>query len=135
MKVDPDRELVERVRAGERTTDPFDLFGWDVGQREWSMWVRRGELSATGSKRAVQVDAATDPMRFDLLDEGGAIKPGIFRFDGDKLVIAVVDHWVKQRKLAKGEDHPARPKGFKSTKDNGVAVYILRRASGFFAQD
>jgi hypothetical protein len=50
-------------------------------------------------------------------------------------VIAVVDHWVKERKLAKGEDHPSRPKGFKSTKDNGVAVYVLRRGSGFFARD
>jgi uncharacterized protein (TIGR03067 family) len=125
----------ERVRAGKRTTDAFDLFGWDFGEREWSTWVRRGELSAAGSKHGVRVDAATDPMRFDLLAESGAIKPGIFKFDGDKLVIATPVHWAKERNLGKGEDHQARPTEFKSTKDNGVEVFILRRGSGYFAQD
>jgi hypothetical protein len=73
-----------------------------------------------------------------LLDtgmDGGVIKPGIFKFDGDKLVIAVVDRWFAEKPLAKGADHPRRPTEFTSTKTNGVAVYVLYRGKYFYDQD
>ena len=102
------------------------------------MWLRRDELSATGSKRGVRVDVTARPMRFDLLDtgmDGGVIKTGIFKFDGDKLVIAVVDRWFAEKPLAKGADHPRRPTEFTSTKTNGVVVYVLYRGKYFYDQD
>jgi uncharacterized protein (TIGR03067 family) len=86
----------------------------------------------------VRVDATARPMRFDLLDTGmggGVVKPGIFKFDGDRLVIAVADRWFEEKPLAKGMDHPRRPTEFESTKTNGVAVYVLYRGKYFYDQD
>ena len=115
----------ERVRSGA-SRGPFALLGWDFRVREWSVWLRRGELSATGSKRGVRVDAtaACRSARSTGMD-GGVLKPGIFKFDGDGLVIAVVDRWYPEKPLATGADHPNRPTEFQSTKANGVAVYVL----------
>jgi hypothetical protein len=58
--------------------------------------------------RGVRIDATADPMRVDFLDGTDAIKPGLFKFDGEQLVLALPG-WVKERALGKGEDYPTRP--------------------------
>jgi uncharacterized protein (TIGR03067 family) len=125
----------ERTAGGRRTTDPAGLTGYLLGPDRWCSWDRRGELSASWADRGVRVDPAADPMRFDLLDGTDGIKPGIFKFDGDELVIALAADWKRERKPGAGEDYPARPKEFRSTKDNGVAVSVLRRGKGMYDID
>ncbi|MBA4064340.1 MAG: hypothetical protein C0501_11635 [Isosphaera sp.] len=124
----------EQTVGGKRTTDPSYLCGFLFGGDKWYAWDRRGESSAARADRGVRVDATADPMRFDMLDGTDGIRPGIFKFDGEKLIVALAD-WTKERKLGKGEDYPARPKEFNSTKDNGVQVYVLRRGKAMYDQD
>lgn len=125
----------EKTAGGKRTTDPFGLCGLLFEEKKWYAWGRRGELSAAWADRGVRVDTAADPMRFDMLDGTDSIKPGIFKFDGDKLVVALPANWKRERMLRKGEDYTARPTEFKSTKDDGVDVYILRRGTAMYDQD
>ena len=125
----------ERTTGGKRTAGPAGLVGYLFGPDKWCSWDRRGELSAAWADRGVRVDPTTDPMRFDLLDGTDAIKPGIFKFDGDKLVVALAADWKPERKLGKGEDYPTRPKEFRSTRDNGVEVSVLRRGKAMYDVD
>lgn len=81
-----------------------------------------------------RVDLTTTPWQLDAvsIDErskrDGKVKvsPGIFRFDGDKLVWirgwpSVVDPKAWPQKL------PSRPTEFKSTKENGYGMVILEK--------
>ena len=125
----------EKTAGGKRTTDPSHLCGLLFEEEKWYAWGRRGESSAARADRGVRLGPAADPMRFDMLDGTDSVKPGIFKFDGDKLVVALPANWARERKLGKGEDYPDRPKEFKSTKDNGVEVYVLRRGTAMYEQD
>jgi hypothetical protein len=77
----------------------------------------------------VRIDPAADPMRVDVFSGARDVPPGrretvqvgIFKFDGDKLVVAFAP-WAALEPPAAGKDYPTRPKAFVSTKENKVAV-------------
>ena len=87
--------LVEvRTAGGERAVGPDRMVGYLFGADRWYAWDRRGESSAARAERGVRINPTAGPMRFDLLDGADGIRPGIFKFDGDRLVIALAG-WVR----------------------------------------
>jgi hypothetical protein len=52
------------------------------------------------------------------------VRPGIFKFEGGKLVIAL-GPWVKGRVWKGGQDYPERPKDFSSTKEKPTRLLYL----------
>lgn len=122
---------VEKVVAGgPPVTDPDRLSGTTFAPEGYWVWPRRGGEMPGGPVGRVRVDAAADPMRVDLVvepqgDRPRHVLPGVFRFDGDRLVVAW-GGWEDERPLEPGEDYARRPTGFRSTRQNGVTVEILR---------
>ena len=124
---------IERIQDGSVTIDPDELDGSLFATDRYETWIRRGELSpARGG--AVRIDATVSPMRMDLLGDlqgsGGDrhrnVRPCIFKFDGDHVVIAYGKGWVKERKFKADDDSKGRPTEFKSTKENGFMVETLK---------
>lgn len=132
---------IERAVAGTVIKDPEKLDGTSFLKDGYSAWPRRGELSATRGG-TIHIDASTIPTRLDFVtDERGSgtekyrnVMPNIFKFDGDKLVIAYGKTWVKQRILKDKEDYEGRPTEFKSTKENGLTIEIMKPCN-LFDQD
>lgn len=131
---------IEEVIAGVRITDPNKLNGNEfTPDKRWS-WGRRGELAAGPGEPGIRIDVTSDPMRADFFGEGRSrnfggdkgnemvtvVRPCIFKFDGDKLVIAYGDAWVVEKELKKGEDYPGRPTDFTSTKENKRTVTTMK---------
>ena len=123
---------VERTDAGVTTRDPFKLCGLQFAENEYRVWDRRGELSAGGGATyRVRIDPAADPMRVDVFSgtrdappgRRETVQAGIFRFDGDKLIVAVAP-WAMLEPPAAGKDYPTRPKAIESTKANKVTVSV-----------
>jgi hypothetical protein len=122
---------LERVEAGKRITDPEHLCGEEYTEDGYWGWGRRGELAAGPGERGVRIDPTTDPMRVEFL--GGThsaplpkephANPGIFKFEGDKLIV-VTGGWTKER--PRGQDYPNRPKEFVSTKENGYTLSVYK---------
>lgn len=130
----------EHTASGKSTKDPYKLFGYEFSKDGTYSWGRRGELSAGGTP-SVEIDVTTEPMR--LLFTAGTgyqrkqlqtktdriqIRPGIFQFDGDNLILVVGEHWIVERKLEQGKDYAERPNEFKSTSDNKFMLTILKPA-------
>jgi hypothetical protein len=122
---------VEAVEAGTRTTDLADLCGHEFAPEVWYVWGRKGELAPGPGSPGVRIDPVSDPMRLELL--GGTygqprkdpvVQPGIFKFEKDKLVIAL-GPWVKERVWEVGQDYPERPKDFRSTKEKPTRLLYL----------
>ena len=122
---------VEVVEAGTSTTDLAKLCGHEFAPDVWYLWARKGELAPGPGESGVRIDPTANPMRLELI--GGTyglprkdpvVQPGIFKFEGGKLVVAL-GPWVKERAWGKGEDYPERPKDFTSTKENRVRVLYL----------
>jgi hypothetical protein len=62
------------------------------------------------------------------------VRPCVFKFDGDNLVIAYGEAWTVEKDFKKGEDYPERPKEFKSTKENKLTVTTMKPC-GFWDTD
>lgn len=116
---------LERVEAGKRTTDPHRLNGVQYTETRYWSWGRRGELAKGPGEPGVTIDPTTDPMRVEFHGTGGPVLPGIFKFDGDKLVL-VTGGWTKAREWAAGEDYPQRPREFKATNENGWTMSVYK---------
>jgi hypothetical protein len=123
---------VERVEAGRSTKDPQHLLGHEFAPDVWYAWGRRGELAPGPGESGVRIDVTTEPKRLELI--GGTyglprrdpvVQPGIFKFEGGNLVLAL-GPWTKERAFGPGADYPERPKEFRSTKENGVTVLVLK---------
>jgi hypothetical protein len=133
----------ERVTAGVSSKDPFELVGIEYSKNGTWSWGRRGELSTGLGMPAVNIDTTSDPMRFEYLGLGEKaapmqvskrkIKPGIFKFEGDNLVV-IVNEWMFDKVLEKGKDYAERPTEFKSTKENKWTLSIMKPAE-YLAQD
>ena len=95
------------------------------------MWARRGELSTgvDSDQYRVRIDPTAERMRVDIIAPNREVPPGkretvqagIFKFDGDKMILALAP-WQSLDPPAKGKDYPSRPKTFESTKENKVMV-------------
>ncbi len=130
---------IERIDSGESTKDPTTLQGREFSKAGLSSWQVRGDPSQDGTP-AVRIDASTDPMRLDFIagsygplvarkkGENREIRPGIFKFEGDNLVI-VTKRWVSEKDFEAGEDYPDRPTEFKSTKENKYLLSIMKPAT------
>ena len=121
---------VERVEAGVATKGPDGLCGLQFAENEYWVWARRGELSAGGGTTyRVRIDPAAEPMRVDIIAPARDAPPGkremmqvgIFKFEGDKLVVALAP-WQLLEPPGQGKDYPVRPKAFESTKKNEVVL-------------
>lgn len=122
---------VEAVEAGARTKDLADLCGHEFAPDVWYAWGRKGELAPGPGSPGVRIDPASNPMRLELLGgtyglprENPMVRPGIFTFEGGKLVIAL-GPWVKERVWKDGQDYPERPKDFRCTKENPTRLLYL----------
>jgi hypothetical protein len=122
---------VEAVEAGTRTTDLAELCGHEFAPDVWYAWGRKGELAPGPGAPGVRIDPTANPMRLELV--GGTyglprkdpmVQPGIFKFEGGKLVIAL-GPWVKERVWGEGQDYPERPKDYRSTKGRPARVLYL----------
>jgi hypothetical protein len=133
---------VEREAAGKSTKDPFKLYGVKYAENDYSVWLRRGELStANDTVPGVRFDPTSNPMRVDIL--GGvrdvppgkrqSIQLGICKFEKENLVI-VLAPWQMLAPPEKGKDYAERPTEFKTTKENKWTLSIMK-PSEFFAQD
>ena len=126
---------IEQIDSGVSTKDPTELYGCEFSKAGTSSWQVRGDPSQDGTP-AVRIDASTDPMRLDFIagsygplvarkkGENREIRPGIFKFEGDNLVI-VTKRWVSEKDFEAGEDYPDRPTEFKS--DNGRHLMAYKR--------
>jgi uncharacterized protein (TIGR03067 family) len=121
---------IERVDSGVTTRDPNNLCGVQFGEGEYWVWGRRGELAAGGgTTHRVRIDPTARPMRVDIFSGTRDVPPGkretvqlgIFKFEGDKLIVAVAP-WYSLEPPAKGKDYPERPKEFRSTRENKVML-------------
>ena len=132
---------VESVEAGTQIAGPDGLCGHQFAPDIWYCWDRRGELAIGPGRNGPRIDPSATPMRVEL--RGGtpgrpvvgapAVRPGIFKFDGDKLILAL-GPWTEERAWGKGEDYPKRPKEFMSTKDNGVTL-LTHKPCDLYDQD
>jgi hypothetical protein len=139
---------IESIDAGMNITDPNRLTGNEFDPEHFRCWGRRGELSASFDKPGPRIDPTTDPMRVDFVGRGPSrnfggtkgdeevtvMRPCLFKFDGDNLVIAYADRWTVEKKFKEGEDYPERPKDFTSTKENKRTVTTMK-VCGFYDQD
>ena len=122
---------LDRVDAGVAIKDPVHLVGLQFAPSAYWLWGRRGELSAgvDGDLYRVRIDPTAEPMRVDIIapkrqappGKGEMVQVGIFKFEGEKLVVAVAP-WAVLELPAKGKDYAVRPKSFDSTKENKVTV-------------
>jgi hypothetical protein len=128
---------IERVDAGKRITDVTQLTGCEFTDDGYWCWGRVGELAAGPGQRGVVIDPTAEPMRVTFL--GGTrgttprdpvVLPGIFKFEGDKLILAL-GSWTKEQKWEKGKDYPDRPREFNSTKKNGYILQVFRRCQKY----
>jgi len=126
---------IERIEGGDSTKDPDRLNGQSFAKDSHHSWGRRGELSPGSPGVGPRIDTSVEPMRVDFINRekigknGEAIAqiyPCIFKFDGDRLVIADAARWVEEKDKPTGKDFPGRPTDFKSTKENGLRVEILK---------
>jgi hypothetical protein len=131
----------EEVREGTRFIDAgkLNVNEYTIDNKSWS-WGRRGKMSAGSGSPGVRIDPTTDPMRVEFFDEGSSrnfggdegdkvvpvVRPCIFKFDGENLVIAYSGQWTVEKEFKKGEDYPQRPTGFKSTKENKLTVTTMK---------
>jgi hypothetical protein len=123
---------VERIDAGRRITDPGHLTGIELTQDGYWCWGRVGELAAGPGERGVRLDATARPMRVDFLGgtrgvalpKAPSVNPGIFKFEGDKLVI-VLGGWTKASARPPGGDFPNRPRAFRSTKESRSILQVF----------
>ncbi len=130
---------IQQIDSGESTKDPTKLYGCEFSKAGTSGWQARGDQSQSGTP-AVRIDVSADPMRLDFIagsygplvarkkGENREIRPGIFKFEGDNLVI-VTNRWVFEKDLEAGEDYPDRPTEFRSTKENKYMLAIMKPAT------
>jgi uncharacterized protein (TIGR03067 family) len=121
---------LDRVDAGVAVKGPDGLCGVEFAEKAYWVWARRGELSAGGGDLyRVRIDPTANPMRVDIFaptreappGQRETVQAGIFKFEGDKLIIAVAP-WTFAEPPEKGKDYALRPKSFESTKANKVMV-------------
>jgi uncharacterized protein (TIGR03067 family) len=118
---------LDRVDAGVAVKGPDGLCGVEFAEKAYWIWPRRGELSAGGGDLyRVRIDPTADPMRVDIFaptrsGKHETVQTGIFKFEGDKLVVAVAP-WAFLEPPVKDKDYALRPKSFESTKENKVMV-------------
>ena len=94
----------------------------------------RGELAAGPGPKSTRItlDTAADPMRFTIVQDVQQgkgppdlrVTPGVFKFDGDRLVLAAPRPAILEQSLKPGEDDPERPKDFTSKKGSRVVVSV-----------
>ena len=131
---------IEIIDSGKSSKDRTELFGREFSTAGTWSWVSRGDPSQSGTA-AVRIDVSADPMRLDFIAGSGygvivirkkgenrEIRPGIFKFEGDNLVI-VSKRWVFEKDLEAGEDYPDRPTEFQSTKENKYMLAIMKPAT------
>ena len=134
---------LDRVDAGVAIKDPVHLCGLQFAENGYWVWGRRGELSTgvDSDQYRVRIDGTAEPMRVDIIAPTRAAPPGkhemvqlgIFKFDGDKLIVAVAP-WAMLEPPDKGKDYPSRPKTFESTKENKVMLSTYK-PTDFFGVD
>ena len=130
---------IEIIDSGKSSKDRTELFGREFSTAGTWSWVSRGDPSQSGTA-AVRIDVSADPMRLDFIagsygplvarkkGENREIRPGIFKFEGDNLVI-VSKRWVSEKDLEAGKDYPDRPTEFTSTKENKYLLTIMKPAT------
>ena len=131
---------LDRVDAGVEIKDPVQLVGLKFDEKGYWIWGRRGELS-TGvdcELYRVRIDPTANPMRVDIIaprrsGKHEMMQVGIFKFEGDKLVVAVAP-WAMLEPPEEGKDHALRPKSFESTKANKVTVSTYK-PTAFYGVD
>jgi len=123
----PDREKKDAKDEVKKLDGEWDIVSWTQGGEalpaeglEGARWTINGEkytfkLGGAGEDGKIKVDTSKKPATFDLAIESGNDKdkgqPGIFKFDGDDLVICLA------RPGGTG-----RPTEFKSTEDGDTFI-------------
>ena len=129
---------VEVIERGVSTKEPDQLYGTTFSKDAHYSWGRRGELSAGAPGVGPRIDTVSDPMKVDFINDEGKGKDGktilrvlpcIFKFEGNKLVIASGTQWTLLNDKKAGEDYQGRPTKFESTKTNGVRVVFFEPCS------
>jgi hypothetical protein len=108
---------------------PYQMAAWQFSEEDTVVWDWSGDLSPC-SLHPVKLDTTRTPMRFEIVatNKDGQptfIVPGIFKFDGPRLILSYpypAPGWVKWN--AKG-DYPGRPQDFE--RRPGVVIAVLER--------
>jgi hypothetical protein len=99
--------------------DPGKMCGWSLDPDEVEVWDWMGELSPVRFA-GLQIDTRQQPMRLDLITKTDEkkelrVRPGIFRFEGERLIWVTAGETHAFRASA---DYPNRPTSFIPTKTN-----------------
>ena len=128
---------LRRESAGRVIDDPFKLHGVGLHAENMEFWDRRGELTVMDWGRRVVIDAEAAPMRMDWISENDGrvyASVGIFRFEGDSMVLVRSDWQLLGRKPLTPGPLPNRPTDFRATRENGWIKSIYRRCE-YMEQD
>jgi len=134
-----------RESGGKAETDPFHLLGWDLAAADAGCWERRGE-SVYSSLGKLRVRTDKDPVWLDFIGktykqkvgdgwvEKVAIRPGIVKRDGKKLVWVWANGWMVGD-LKDVPDWSKRPTSFDVKKDDPWEKMVLYPGGGRYARD
>jgi hypothetical protein len=108
---------------------PPKLSAYEFGERGGWIWGWGGELSPA-SDYAIALDTTRTPMRFDKISYGKGGKPdgvipGIFKFDGPRLILATPYSVRGWRKWDASGEYKDRPTDFE--RRPGVVIAVLER--------
>ena len=124
---------VESYKGGEMRPAPREPFGTGIETDFYVTWTLGGEI-IVDYHPPCRVNVTTTPWQLDIVFDNEVVRrvgrlyviPGIFRFDGDRLIWVfgtanLVDPKAWPEKLV------GRPTEFKSTKENGYGLVIKEK--------
>jgi uncharacterized protein (TIGR03067 family) len=99
--------------------DEVKMCAWSLDPDEVEVWDWMGELSPVRFA-GLQIDTRQEPMHLDLITKTDEkkelrVRPGIFKFEGDKLIWVLAPETEEFRAAA---DYATRPTSFTPTKTN-----------------
>jgi hypothetical protein len=116
-------------QAGKMHRHPYQLSCWRLAAEEIEIWEFSGDLSPCVCPHfKVHIDPAWRPMRLDVICEREhqrSILPGIFKFEGGRLIWVSPDWHADWVTLDRSGEYPSRPRDFTSTPTNGQDRRVL----------
>jgi uncharacterized protein (TIGR03067 family) len=105
--------------------------GWKFASDRIDEWCLFGDLDPSGSTGWwITLDPTKNPMHFDWHrqneNKGELVTPGIFKFDGDKLILITPGFKGCFQPVRKDGNYKGRPTEFSSTIENDYVMRVLK---------